>query len=79
LEELLKQTLKWKKTKSRTYSDFYWQSGYGIFSVNPTETDHVVNYIMNQEEHYKKVSFQDEFGSFLKKYEIEYNERYVWN
>jgi REP element-mobilizing transposase RayT len=79
LEELKKQSSKWIKTKDQTYSDFYWQSGYGIFSVNPTEIDLVVNYIMNQEEHHKKVSFQDEYRAFLKKYKIEYDERYVWD
>ncbi len=79
LEEIKKQSSKWIKTKGQTYADFYWQSGYGIFSVNPTEIDVVVNYIMNQEEHHKKVSFQDEFRAFLKKYKIEYDERYVWD
>jgi REP element-mobilizing transposase RayT len=79
LEELKKQSSKWIKTKGPTYSDFYWQSGYGIFSVNPTETDIVVNYIMNQDEHHKKVSFQDEYRAFLKKYNIEYDERYLWD
>jgi hypothetical protein len=79
LEELKKQSSKWLKTKDQNYSDFYWQSGYGIFSVNPTEIDVVVNYIMNQEEHHKKVSFQDEYRAFLKKYKIEYDERYVWD
>jgi Transposase and inactivated derivatives len=79
LEELKKQSSIWIKTKGKQYSDFYWQSGYGIFSVNPTETDAAVNYIMNQEEHHKKISFQDELRAFLKKYNIDYDERYVWD
>ena len=79
LEELKKQSSKWIKTKGQPYSDFYWQSGCGIFSVNPTETDIVVNYIINQEEHHKKVTFQDEYRAFLKKYNVEYDERYVWD
>ncbi len=79
LEELKKQSSKWIKTKGQPYSDFYWQSGYGIFSVNPTETDIVVNYIINQEEHHKKVTFQDKYRAFLKKYNVEYDERYVWD
>jgi hypothetical protein len=74
LEELKKQSSKWIKIKDQTYSDFYWQSGYGIFSVNPTEIDVVVNYIINQEELHKKVSFQYEYRAFLKKYKIEYDE-----
>ena len=60
-------------------SDFYWQDGYGIFSVNPTETDIVVKYIENQQEHHKKITFKDEFRAFLKKYNVEYDERYVWD
>lgn len=79
LEELKKQSSKWIKTKGQAYSDFFWQRGYGVFSVDPTETDDVVNYIMNQDEHHKKISFQDEYRGFLKKYNIEYDERYVWD
>jgi REP element-mobilizing transposase RayT len=79
LEELKKQSSKWIKTKGQVYSDFYWQNGYGIFSVNPSETDIVVNYIINQQEHHKKKTFQDEFRAFLKKYNVDYNEDYVWD
>lgn len=79
LEELKKQSSKWIKTKGQGYSNFYWQDGYGIFSVNPSEIDVVENYIINQKEHHKKVSFQDEFRAFLKKYKVEYDEKYVWD
>lgn len=79
LEEIKKQSSKWIKTKGPHYSDFYWQGGYGIFSVNPTETDAVINYILNQDEHHKRVSFQDEYRAFLKKYKVDYDERYVWD
>ena len=79
LEEIKKQSSKWVKTKDTVYSNFYWQDGYGIFSVNPYEIDTVVNYITNQAIHHKKLSFQDEFRAFLKKYKVEYDERYVWD
>jgi putative transposase len=79
LEELKKQSSKWIKTKGQTYSKFYWQDGYGIFSVNPSGTDVVVNYINNQKEHHKKITFQDEFRTFLEKFKVEYDERYVWD
>lgn len=79
LEEIKKQSSKWIKTKSSNCSDFYWQNGYGIFSVNPSEIDVVVKYIQNQEEHHKKKTFQDEFRAFLKKYNIDFDERYVWD
>ena len=58
---------------------FYWQEGYGAFSVNPIQIDVVEKYIENQEKHHKTKSFQDEFRAFLKKYKREYNEEYVWD
>jgi putative transposase len=79
MEEIKKQSSKWLKTKGEKYSGFYWQNGYGIFSVNPSEIDFVVNYINTQEDHHKKITFQDEFRAFLKKYNVEYDERYVWD
>jgi putative transposase len=79
LEEIKKQSSKWIKTKGKIYSDFYWQDGYGIFSVNPSETDVVVAYLANQHKHHKKITFKDEFRAFLKKYKVDYDERYVWD
>ena len=79
VEEIKKQSSKWIKTKDKAYSNFYWQDGYGIFSINPTETDKVVDYIRNQHDHHKHKSFQDEFRAFLKKYKVDYDERYVWD
>ena len=79
LEEVKKQSSKWIKTKGLAYSDFYWQDGYGIFSVNPAEIDVVVHYISNQEEHHQKKTFQNEFRTFLEKYKVDYDERYVWD
>ncbi len=60
-------------------SRFAWQSGYGAFSVGPTMVETVVAYIANQREHHRKMSFQEEFLSFLKTYEMEYDERYLWD
>ncbi len=79
LENIKKSSSKWIKTKGDEYSDFYWQDGYGIFSVNPTEIEVVKKYISNQKEHHKKRTFQDEFRAFLKKYNVDYDERYVWD
>ena len=68
LVEFLKtHSSKWIKQKSKTYNNFYRQKGYGGFSVNPTEIEIVKNYIINQETHHKKISFQDEYRAFLKK------------
>ena len=58
---------------------FQWQAGYGWFSVSPKDTDQVISYIENQAEHHETTTFQDEFRKFLKTYQIEYDERYVWD
>jgi REP element-mobilizing transposase RayT len=79
LEEVKAHSSKWIKTKGEAYQDFYWQDDYGAFSVNPSEVEVVVNYIANQKEHHSKKTFQDEYRAFLKKYQVEYDERYVWD
>ena len=79
MEEIKSHSSKWIKTKGIEYENFYWQNGYGAFSVNPTELEIVKNYISNQEEHHKKKTFQEEFLAFLKKYNVDYDEKYVWD
>ena len=79
IEELKSHSSKWIKTKGTKYQKFYWQRGYGGFSVNPTEINIVEKYIMQQEEHHRKKTFQDEYRAFLKKYKIKFDEKYVWD
>ena len=79
LEEIKSHSSKWIKTKDESLKNFYWQDGYGAFSVNPAEVDVVIKYIENQKEHHRKVTFQDEYRKFLKKYKVEYDEKYVWD
>ena len=79
LEELKSHSSKWMKTKDISLKNFYWQDGYGAFSVNPTEVDTVKAYIDNQHEHHSKKTFQQEYIAFLKKYKVEYDERYLWD
>ena len=79
VEEVKSHSSKWIKTKGEDYHNFYWQDGYGAFSVNPSQVDTVIAYIINQHEHHSKKSFQDEYRAFLKKYTVEYDERYVWD
>jgi putative transposase len=57
---------------------FAWQTGYGAFSVSKSNTDEVYQYIANQEEHHRKTSFQDEFVALLKRHEIDYDPKYIW-
>lgn len=79
LEKLKSHSSKWIKTKGKDYENFYWQNGYGAFSVNPRQVDNVIAYIANQHEHHSKRSFKDEFTEFLEKFNVEYDERYVWD
>ncbi|MEI6881787.1 MAG: IS200/IS605 family transposase [Bacteroidota bacterium] len=79
LEEVKSHSSKWIKTKGIEFEGFYWQDGYGAFSVNPSEIEVVEAYIANQKSHHLNRNFQDEFRLFLKKYEVEYDEKYVWD
>jgi len=79
IEIMKKRSSKWIKTKGKFYSDFSWQRGYGGFSISQSNIDIVKKYIDNQEEHHKKVTFKDEFRMLLKKYNVSYDEKYVWD
>lgn len=79
IEEIKKGSSKWIKTKGQFFNDFSWQNGYGAFSIGQSNFDSLRKYIQNQEEHHKKISYQDEFRAFLKKYGIKHDERYVWD
>ena len=56
-----------------------WEAGYGAFSIGQSMVVALKRYIANQKQHHRRRSFQDEFRDFLAKYEIEYDERYVWD
>jgi hypothetical protein len=60
-------------------SAFHWQSGYGAFSVSQSDADAVIAFIRNQPEHHTRVWFQEEYRRFLDRYQIPYDERYVWD
>jgi len=79
VEEVKSHSSKWMKTKGDQYQNFYWQNGYGAFSVNPKQIEVVIRYIKNQEEHHKKRPFQEEYRAFLDQYKMEYDERYMWD
>ncbi len=79
MEEIKSHSSKWMKAPEVGISDFYWQEGYGAFSVNPSEVELVCDYIERQKEHHKTRTFQDEYRAFLQKYGVEYDERYVWD
>ena len=79
VKEIKRTSSGWVKALSPKLSKFHWQGGYGAFSVSQSNLDEVIRYIENQEEHHKRVTFQDEYRAFLKAYGIEYDERYVWD
>jgi len=58
---------------------FAWQEGYGAFSYSKSQLDNIYNYILNQESHHKKTSFRDEYIQFLKKFEIDYDDKYLFD
>jgi putative transposase len=79
VEEVKKRSSKWIKTKGPSFKEFEWQRGYGAFSIGQSSVEAVKKYIKGQKEHHRVRTFQDEFRLFLKKYGIQYDERYVWD
>lgn len=79
VEEMKRNSSRWIKTKSGLYEKFAWQNGYGAFSVSSSQKNAVTSYIAGQKEHHRTVTFKEEFVAFLEKYNIEYDERYLWD
>ncbi|HOS65768.1 MAG TPA: IS200/IS605 family transposase [Candidatus Latescibacteria bacterium] len=69
---------KWVKRQGEELAAFYWQGGYGAFSVSPTHAQTVVRYIARQEIHHRTRSFQDEFRGLLRRYSLDFEEERVW-
>jgi predicted NAD/FAD-dependent oxidoreductase len=69
----------WVKEHGDNHRSFSWQAGYGAFTLGISQLPTLLRYIDNQEEHHRKRSFRDEFREFLTRYEIEFDERYVWD
>lgn len=79
VEELKKSSSSWIKTKVDGCAQFYWQAGYGAFSVSQSRVESVRQYIRNQAEHHRKKTFQEEYRQFLRRHGIEIDERRVWD
>ncbi len=79
LETVKTNSSKWIKTLDDRMKNFYWQNGYGAFSVDPRLIDKVKEYIQNQREHHRVKTFQEEYLIILKEYNMEYDERYLWD
>lgn len=76
-EEVKKSSSKWIKTKGSKYKDFYWQDGYGGFSLSYSGVSSIKTYILNQKKQHEKISFLDEYKALLEEYGITYDERYI--
>ena len=79
VEDIKRSSSRWVKTKGGMYQKFAWQSGYGAFSVSSSRMDSVMRYIAGQKEHHRRVTFKEEFVSFLEKYGVKYDEQYLWD
>jgi putative transposase len=78
VEEVKKSSSKWMKQQGAEQTDFFWQGGYGAFSVSQSNVERVRAYIASQEQHHATVGFQDEFRALCRKHGVEIDERYVW-
>lgn len=76
--DIKRDTSKWVKTNKRV-NDFYWQNGYGAFSIGQSQVETLINYIRRQKEHHAKQNFENEYRTLLNRYEIAYDEQYVWD
>ncbi len=70
---------KWINENKLVIGKFNWQNGFGAFTYSKSQINSVIEYILKQIEHHKKISFKDEYITFLKKFEIEYNEKYLFD
>jgi len=79
IREVKKSSNDFVNDKKFTNKKFSWQGGFGAFSYSHSQLDTVIKYVMNQKEHHKKVSFREEYIDFLQKFEVEYDEKYLFD
>jgi REP element-mobilizing transposase RayT len=79
VEKLKVSSSAWVKKHLPNGQDFYWQRGYGAFSVGASGKDALMSYVNNQAEHHRTTTFQEEYRKLLTKYGITWDERYVWD
>lgn len=79
VEQVKTKTSRWAKKAPHRVGQFTWQSGYGVFSVTPSNLQAVIEYIDRQPEHHQRVSFQEEFRQLCLRHGIAIDERYVWD
>lgn len=77
--EVKKSSSKWIKSKGRFFRHFSWQQGYGAFTIGQSAVAAVRRYIRNQKERHKRRTFEDEFIALLRKYQVPFDPRYIWD
>jgi REP element-mobilizing transposase RayT len=78
VKEVKRASSLWIKEKASALQDFAWQGGYGMFSIGFSQVEQVRRYIARQADHHRKFTFQDELRRLLERYQVSYDERYVW-
>ena len=79
IEQIKKASSKWIKRLDARYRGFFWQRGYGAFSVSPSQLEAVLQYIEAQQEHHRTRTFQEEFRDLLRRHGVNFDESYVWD
>ena len=79
LEEIKKTSSAWIKRQGSQYGGFFWQGGYGDFSIGWSQLEELIRYIDRQEQHHRTQTFEQEYRELLRKYHVEFDERYVWD
>lgn len=78
MQDIKGSSSKWINQKGFIKGKFEWQEGYGAFSYGKSQVKDVIAYIENQEQHHSKKTFRDEYMDFLKKFDVEYDEQYIF-
>ena len=78
MRDIKQMTSLWINENKLTKQKFAWQEGYGAFSYGQSQLPMIIKYIENQEEHHRKKTFLDEYKSFLKLFEVDFNEKYIF-
>lgn len=79
VEQIKKTSSKWIKELSASYRGFFWQRGYCVFSVSPSQFEALLQYVNAQQEHHRTRTFQEEYRELLHKHGLDFDERYVWD
>jgi|SRR6478736_3312798 len=78
MQHIKQDSSKWINQKKFIKDKFEWQSGFGGFSYSKSQASNVIAYVQNQEKYHRKISFLEEYKNFLEKFEVAYDERYIF-